>query len=481
VSRVNTNIPSLVAGRVLNQNNTDLNRSLQRLSTGLRINTGRDDPAGLIASEMLRSEKKAIGAAIDNAAAADNMVGVAEAGLGEVSALLLDLENLVDRSANDAALGTAEVQANQLQIDSILSSINRIASSVTYKGNKLLNGTYDYTLSGTGGTTLDYIQIQGAKLVPGETRQVLVEKILSAQTGTLTWSSTLAGGGVNGTLTIQVTGNYGTDQFSFASGTSVANMVTAINGSKELTGVSAMTSDGVTLKLSSSGYGASQFVSVTKLTGTSTFDTKDLDGSAVSKDFGRDAQMKINGTDAITDGLTATVRSAALNLTVALKASANDGAGTYTFGITGGGATFSLAPDLGLAGYEGIGLGNVATTSLGNPAIGRLSTLGSGQANQVSNRNFATAQRIIRSAQDQISSLRGRIGAFQQNTLKSTINSLNVALENTSAAESAIRDADYAVETSNLTRAQILVSAATSTLQLANRAPQNVLALLQGA
>jgi flagellin len=480
VTRINTNIDSMVAARVLNNNNSQMSVSLQRLSTGLRINTGRDDPAGLIASETMRSEKKAISAAIENARAADNMLGVAEAGLGEVSSLLLDLEDLVDRSANEAALSPTEIQANQLKIDTILNSINRISSSVTYKGKKLLNGTYDYSLSGTGGATLSYIQIQGAKLVPGETREVVVEKTLSAQTGNLVWSATGGGGAAGGTLTIEVTGNYGTDIFSFASGTTLNNMATAINASKELTGVSAAASGSGALRLYSTGFGSDQFVSVSKVSGDSTFVTKDNDGNTVSQDFGRNAGVLINGTEAITSGLDATVRTAALSVTVSIEKGANTSSGTYSFGIKGGGATFSLAPDLGLAGYEGIGIGSVASTALGNPAIGRLSTLGSGQEDQLTNKNYATAQRIIRSAQDQISTLRGRIGAFQQNTLKSTINALNVAFENTSAAESAIRDTDYALETSSLTRSQILVQTATSTLQLANRAPQNVLTLLQG-
>lgn len=479
MSRINTNIQSLISARVLGQNNSQLSVSLERLSTGLRINSGRDDPAGLIASEMMRAEKKAITAAIDNARAADNMVGVAEAGLGEVSALLLDLEDLVDRTANEAALGDTEVQANQLKIDSILNSINRIASSVSYKGRKLLNGTYDYVLSGTGGSVLNSIQVLGAKLVPNETRTVVVEQTQSAQTGLLTWSSTRVGGGPNGSLTIEVTGNYGTDQFTFASSTSVSNMAAAINASKELTGVSAAAS-GVYLKFYSTGFGADQFVSVRKVSGDSTLVTKDSDGNAVSQDYGRDIGVRINGTEAITKGLEATIRTASLNMTVIVKEAANTGSGAYTFGIKGGGATFSLAPELGLAGYEGIGFASVSASSLGNPSVGRLSTLGSGQTNQMTSKNFATAQRIIRSAQDQISALRGRIGAFQQNTLKSTINSLNVAFENTAAAESAIRDTDYALETSNLTRAQILVNAATATLQMANTMPQNVLALLGG-
>ncbi len=478
MSRINTNIQSMIAARILGNNNKGMNQSLQRLSTGLRINTGRDDPAGLIASETMRAEKTAITAAIENAEAADNMVGVAEAALGEISNLLLDLEDLVDRTANDAALSSTEVEANQLQIDSILSSINRISQSVTYKGEKILNGQYDYTLSGTGGSVLSNIQIMSAKLVPNETRQVVVEKVLSAQTGGLTWSATRAAGGAEGSVTIEVSGNYGTDQFSFASSTSVADMATAINASKELTGVSATTSGSEGLKFHSIDYGSDQFVSVAKISGDSSFDTEDADGATVSEDYGRDAQVRINGTDAVTSGLDATVRSAVLQATVTIEEASNTSSGTYTFGITGGGATFSLAPDLGLTGYEGIGLANMATTSLGNPSVGRLSTLGSGKTNQMTAKNFATAQRIVRSAQDEVSSLRGRIGAFQQSTLESTVNALNVALENTSAAESAIRDTDYAQETSNLTRQQILVQTSTLTLQMANQIPQNVLSLL---
>ena len=148
MTRINTNVPSLVAARILTRNNESLNTALERLSTGLRINRGKDDPAGLIASETLRSEITAIGAAIDNARRADNVVSVAEGALQEVNALLIELESLVDHTANEAGLGDEEVSANQLQIDSILDTINRIATSTEFQGKKLLNGTLDYTTSG---------------------------------------------------------------------------------------------------------------------------------------------------------------------------------------------------------------------------------------------------------------------------------------------------------------------------------------------
>jgi flagellin len=115
---------------------------------------------------------------------------------------------------------------------------------------------------------------------------------------------------------------------------------------------------------------------------------------------------------------------------------------------------------------------------LGNASVGFLASLASGQANQLSSKNFQTAQNIVRAAQTQISQIRGQLGGFQKSTLETTANALRVTLENTTAAESSIRDTDFAEETSNLTRSQILVQSATNVLRLANATPQSVLSLL---
>jgi len=139
---------------------------------------------------------------------------------------------------------------------------------------------------------------------------------------------------------------------------------------------------------------------------------------------------------------------------------------------------FSISPTAGLSGQESIGLSEVSAAKLGNASVGFLASLKSGLANDMSSGNFYAAQRVVRSAINEVATLRGRLGAFQKDTLVTTINSLEVARENLTAAESAIRDADFAAETSNLTRAQILVSSSTSILQLANAQPQAALALL---
>src|SRR3954452_14567759 len=127
MSRINTNVSSLIAQRVLGKNNQQLNQSLQRLSTGLKINSGADDPAGLIASENLKSEQLGITQAIDNANRGNNIVGTAEGGVGEVRNLLTQLQSVVSATANAGGLTKEENHATRLQLDSILNTINRLA------------------------------------------------------------------------------------------------------------------------------------------------------------------------------------------------------------------------------------------------------------------------------------------------------------------------------------------------------------------
>jgi flagellin len=425
----------------------------------------------LIVSEGLRAEKAALGVAIENARRAESVVSVAEGSLQEVSALLLELEDLVDRSANDAAVSADQVKANQLQIDSVLQSINRIADTATFDGKKLLNGDLAFTTSSVNSTQISDVRVNAAKIPNNGYRTVVLDVVASSQSARLDRT----GAALANNVTLQVRGNFGTEILSFASGTQQSAIAFAVNSVTQLTGVSA-TIAGSTVSFSSTGFGSDAFVSVETLQGTFTV----TGGSDGTLDHGVDGTVLINGAQAIVRGLDASVRSGSLSLDVTLDASfAQQTTTNATFQITGGGAVFSISPDVGLAGQETIGITSVSTATLGNRTDGFLSSLGSGQANDLSSKNFAVAQRVVRAAQDQISQLRGRIGAFQKDTLATSVNSLLVTLENTTAAESAIRDADFAAETSALTRAQILVNSSTITLRTANQVPSNVLSLLQ--
>jgi flagellin len=246
-------------------------------------------------------------------------------------------------------------------------------------------------------------------------------------------------------------------------------MVTAINAIKNSTGVSAVAS-GADLGLYSTQFGASQFVRLTTISGTFV--------PTATEDTGRDAAVTVNGAASEANGLAASFRSGNLDLTFELGAAFNT-VGNDDFYVTGGGATFSLGSKVREADKESIGIQSVTTGSLGNSTSGYLSSLGTGKTNDLNSGNLVTAQRIIDAAIKQVSQLRGRLGAFTRFTIGSTISSLGIALENASAAESAIRDTDFAEETANLTRAQILSQASTTVLAQANATPQNALALLQ--
>ena len=470
--QINTNVPSMVAGRILNKQDSMLNQSLTRLGTGLRINTGRDDPAGLIASESLRAEKTAIGAALYNIGRADNVVSSAEGGLDEINGLITELEDLIDKSANEAGLSPDELAANQLQIDAVLDSIDRIANSTEFQGRKLLNGELDYTTSGVNTSNFTDVNITSAKISNGGYRSALVEVTGSAQLGTLTYSASATG---SGTTTLEIQGAYGTETLTFASGTAISNVAEAVNQSSELTGVSASAS-GSTLTFMTTEYGSSKFVSVKALEGTFTVTGGDA-GS--NKDYGQDATVRVNGVTAVTDGLHARLQTSTLSVDLELSETFGTTIGSDTFYITGGGADFMISPTVSLNGLASLGVQAVSTSSLGKTSVGFLSSLGSGQTNSISSGNFATAQRIVREANKQVAELRGRLGAFQKDTLQATRNSLGVTQENISAAEANIRETDFAEETSNLTRAQILVQSAMSVLRIANTKPQSVLSLLQ--
>lgn len=478
MSRINTNIASMNAISNLIRNNADLNTQLQRLSSGLRINAGKDDPAGLIASENLRSEIAGINAAIDNSIRASNVIATAEGALNEINALLVDIKSLLVETANKGALSDEEIDANQLQVDSAINTIDRIANATEFQGMKLLNGNKAYTVSGVAtGIIADY-KINQAKLLDNATMTVDIATVNSGDTGLVYLS-----GNVSTTaLTLQIGTNRGTTDLTFANTTSAAQIRTAINAVVELTGVSAAASGAVTL-LRSRDFGSDAYVSVQIIAGQQTGSGTQVmqtygAGTTTAKDYGANYSASINGTSAIGNGKKLTVRTSMLDAEIELTNAAALSTATETFYITGGGADFAIGSKINAVGLESVGIQSVAPSQLGNPTEGFLSSLKSGGANALSGNNLYTAQSIVDAAVADITTLRGRLGAFQRNTLDTNVNSLRVTLENVTASESAIRDADFAAETAALTRSQILVQANTSVLSLANTMPQSVLALL---
>jgi flagellin len=212
MTRINTNVSSLVAQKTLQRSNSALQESLTRLSTGLRINKGKDDPAGLIASEVLRSDIISVQKAITNSERANQLIGTADSALGQVSSLLNDIRGLVSEAANTGALSDEQIAANQLQIDSSLEAIDRISQTTSFQGRRLLDGSLDFLTTGTTGVNV------GAQ----------------AQIGTADANATtvISGGNANGhvTLTAKIGGTaFNTYEVSFTTGATAGSEVVTID------------------------------------------------------------------------------------------------------------------------------------------------------------------------------------------------------------------------------------------------------------
>lgn len=476
MARINTNVGAVIAQRNLNNSYKLLNGTLERLSTGLRVNRGKDDPAGLIVSERLRSEIGAVEQAIKNTQRASNIIATTEGALDEVANLLRDIQELIVGAANRGALSDDEIRANQLQIDSAIQSITRISSSTTFAGRTLLNGSLDYITSGLDGSAIDALSIHGVQFGDRSYVPVNINVTTSAQPAMLYFT----GSAISQTVTIKVEGTDGVTALSFVSGTTASAIVEAINAVTAATGVEATLSStptsGFTLK--STQLGSKHFVSIQTLPGGGTFSLVDENGQPDSRDEGRDAVATINGALSLGDGNRLAIKTATMDMEVSLDPTF--GIGSTSFAITEGGALFQVGARVNSNLQVGIGIQSIAATDLGNTGIGFLSQIQSDGEYSLLKNQETQAQRIVEEAIKQVSILRGRLGAFEKNTLETNVNQLGITAENLMASESSIRDADFAAETAALSRNQVLVASGTSVLGLANQTPQNVLRLLGG-
>ncbi len=487
MSRINTNVSSLIAQRNLAAANEDLSVRLQRLSTGLKINRGADDPAGLIVSERLRSEISGVSQAVDNIERASNVIATAEGALSEISELLVSMKSLVIEAANTGAFSKEEIDANQLQIDSAIDSITRIANTTSFAGLKLLNGSLDYIHQGLVASQITDVRITGVNFGTNSTMPVTVEVLNSAETASIYISAAnpAIGSAILSSVTFSVAGPKGVEVFEFVSGTALSAIVFGINGVSDATGVSASISNVSGIQLNSTSFGSSAFVSVKKLDNGESFYTLDAaDGTAINRDEGADVLALVNGNLALGDGLDVTLRTTTLGLELTLTSGAAQTLNTpFEFTITGGGATYQIGPSVNTQQQVGFGIQSVAANNLGNSIVGFLSSLKSGGENSLVKGSDPADQArkaalVLDVATDQVSVLRGRLGAFERNTLQTTLRSSQIAVENLTASESDIRDTDFAEETAKLTRAQILQQAGTSTLAIANNTASSVLSLL---
>jgi flagellin len=473
--RVNTNVAAMNALRNVSQSAGEFNKSITRLSTGLRINTAADDPAGLIISENFRAQLSGIDQAVRNSQDAINYAKTAEGALDEVNRLLRDARGLAVAAGNTGTLSSSAIQANQSQLSSIVSSITRIAQTTQFGTKKLLDGSSGVSASVTAGTLAGAINLGGQFAGAAVTSNTSV-------VATLTQAATQASvTGVAATLGQAVgAGSFSLNGVAFttSSTTTGQQVIDQINAAQGQTGVAA-SFNGTAIVLNSTSYGS-----------TSRIDLADANGIVRAGGAGSTSATGANALATVQVGTATALFTSSQNGNDGLTLSDADGntikltsAGNVTASVQNqtlgqvivGNSSFQIGANAGQS--TNLSLGNFAASQLGGGVVSglNLSNLDITTATGASN-----ALKVIDAAVDQVSKSRGQIGSFQRNVLESNIRSLGTARENLAATESTIRDTDVAAEMTNFTKLQILQQAGMSVLSQANSAPQAVLNLLRG-
>ncbi|MCH8046484.1 MAG: flagellin [Planctomycetes bacterium] len=384
---------------------------------------------------------------------------------------------------------TITVDGTNSTANVIAAAINATAdfefsASTTGLGFGIFDGatlTYDAATTGgaLGSGNISDLQIDQANFGTSTQIDATITIDTQAQQGALTYS----GGTLSGDLILEIGGLSGFEVFNFGTSTTVSQIRDALNLVSDATGISATVNTGTAdgggdeLVLTSSEYGSDAFVSARALSGTlATFADVSGTPTASTRDNGLDIELRINGVKATGDGLRATLNTSTLDLNFSVNSVLTAG-DTISFSITGGGAIFQLGPDVVSNQQARLGIQGVSTATLGGVS-GTLFELRTGGAKDLRT-DVKGAAKVIEEVITSVTELRGRLGAFQRTTLETNIFTLQDTLENLTDAESSIRDADFAAESANLTRAQILVQSGTSVLGIANSNPQNVLALLR--
>ena len=472
-----TNVNTLSLLNILNRTSTAQSASLTRLSTGLRINRGADDPAGLIALKSFERELIGVNAAIANNQRTDAMLNVADGALNEVTSLLSEIQSLAAASSNSAGLTASELAANQSQIDNAIASIDRIIRTTEFNGKKLLDGSQAIDTTGVDSTKVTDIHIYSRDPnTSSNTINVRVESAAElADTG---GGSGLVANSADVATTISIQGRLGTQIIEIAADENLSSIARKIQDAAGVTGVTAsQTGATAAIHLKSTGYGSDEFVKVSVLEGgtnggSSVFNTVN--------ETGVDATVSVNGQSASSDGKEVYYSSGGMSMSFTLTDAFNIATGAAaeeSFSVSStGGATFQLGTDSTTRAT--IGIDGLYSQQLGSSADGGyLSSLKSGGSNSLVN-NPTAAATIASAAQSQVATFQGRVGGFQKYQVQTALNSMNNTKESLTAVKSLIGDTDYAVETANLNKQNVLMQSALSLLGLANQQSAQVLSLL---
>ncbi len=446
---INTNMMSLNSQRNLDSSQGALKTSLQRLSSGLRINSAKDDAAGLAISERFTSQIRGLNQAVRNANDGISLAQTSEGALTEYGAMAQRVRELAVQSANDTN-SSSDRQALNNEVSQLLSEMSRIATSTDFNGQKVLDGSLESLDFQVGANRGQTITVTGTDARTSEVGAAVLEGDDIASTTAMT--------GLTDDMTINGV------SVDLSSVSTTADIVDAINAKTGDTGVTA-TQDSTT---------EVEFTSLSLPSGT----TSDIivNGTTVTIADGASADAAAATISDGVDGVTATVDSDG-NITLS---SSSDIVITDADDVLGGGSpatTYAAAIDLTAEYGNDISVaGTDAPTALG--LTGTAQQMSLADVSVATKEDSNDALRTLDYSLQMLNGFRSELGAIQ-NRFESTISNLSTTSENLSAARSRIQDADFAAETAELTRTQILQQAGTAMLAQANQIPQNVLSLLQ--
>lgn len=491
---VNTNISSLNAQRNLSASQGSLTTSLQRLSSGLRINSAKDDAAGFAISERFTSQIRGNEQAARNANDGISLAQTAEGDLDQIGSNLQRIRELAVQASN-ASNSASDRKSINNEASQLIAEIDRVASNSSFNGIKLLDGSFSAQgfqvgANNTANDRITFAAISSAKssaLGVGSGSSYSTTAAGAAVGATALTANSLS---INGHLVGAAVSDGVSSATSSASGIAVAAAINAISGDTGVTATVAATSvvgtaatgfgtaigagdvtiNGVDIgaiaiagdAIERGGQVAAAINSKTAQTGvTATFDTA-TGAVALTAADGRNIEVSKTAAGtaslAVTTGLGSSTAAATVTRS-AVSLSSTSSAGITIADVNGNGAAAS-----GLT----VGYAPAAATAGAGVSSLDLTTAAGAQA----------ALATLDSAINTINTTRGSLGAYQ-NRFESTIASLNTTTENLTASRSRIKDADFAKETANLSRAQVLQQAGTAMLAQANQSSQGVLSLLR--
>ena len=483
--RINHNMSAANAHRNVVQNSNAQSKTMEKLSSGLKINRAADSPAQLQISENLRAQASGLRQSIDNSEMAISLMQTAEGALEEVSRALIQARQLAVHAGNEGANDPNMLQADQSELNNILEQVNRIATSTQYGHNYLLDGSR----AGNGVTTGEYLEFVDGSTeahssgVGGYNITINNAATCATHSGTTALTQAMIDSGEQ--ITISEGGN--TVNFLTEKGKSVEQTLNDLE--------TAIVDSGLKIDLMrpyppATSSGAPQAITLrhkefgSEHTFHAASNTAGLVSSVSNIDKlianGTDVSGEINGEQASGRGqiLTGdhgadTVEGIKIRYT-GETAPAGGNAGTVTFSQNS--LTFQIGAEANQ--FSEYSLGSIKTNDLGRgeenssnfDSLAQISVLNSEQAQD--------AIRVIDKAIQEVNGSRGEMGAFQKNNLESNLNYLRIAHENSVSSESVIRDADMAEEMATFTRNQIMMEASTSMLAQANQNSMTVLKLI---